>query len=77
MHFTCSLNDGVLTIHIGRHEGTYPGWWHSLAVEVNGLAAIPSSITSNGHSVKADTSDLPLTFTVTDDGSGMDIVLHK
>ena len=77
MHFTCSLDHGTLTIHVGKHEGHYPAWWHSLAVEVNGLAANPSSITNNGRSVTADTSDHRLAFTVADDGSGMDIVLHN
>ena len=77
IHFSCSLDHGTLTIQVGKHEGSYPAWWHSLAVEVNGLAANPSSITSNGHSIKADTSDHRLTFTVTDDGAGMNIVLHN
>jgi alpha-glucosidase len=77
MHFTCSASQGDLTIHIGKHEGSYPAWWHDLVVEVDGLVATPSSIISNGRSITANISDRRLTFTVADDGAGMDIVLHK
>jgi alpha-glucosidase len=73
MSFTCSRQPDGLSIHIGRHEGSYPAWWKQIAVEVNGLATRPTSIMINGHPVQFDAATGPLVITAGDNGNGIDI----
>jgi alpha-glucosidase len=77
MTFTCdaSHTDGHLTIHIGKHEGTYPAWWHQIAVQVNGRPNRPSSITVDGHAATFSATDHSVTITTPDEGNGIDIVI--
>jgi alpha-glucosidase len=79
MIFTCDIssNKDELTIHIGKHEGSYPAWWHELEVAVNGLPGQPASIASNGQPVTFTRGDQSTTFTVPDSGQGLTIVLHQ
>jgi alpha-glucosidase len=80
MTFTCetSPTHDHLTIHIGKHEGTYPAWWHEIAIQVNGLTTKPStikpaSITVDGHPATFTTAGHTLTLTAPDQGNGIDI----
>jgi alpha-glucosidase len=77
MTFTCdaSPTHGQLTIHIGKHEGTYPAWWHQIALQVNGLPNRPSSITVDGHAATFSATDHAVTITTPDEGKGIDIVI--
>jgi alpha-glucosidase len=77
MTFTCDVSptDGHLTIHIGKHEGTYSAWWHQIVVQVNGLSNKPSSITVDGHAAGFSATDHSATITTPDEGNGIDIVI--
>jgi alpha-glucosidase len=77
MSFTCEVspNREHLTIHIGKHIGLYPAWWHQIAVQVNGLSNKPASITIDGHPATFTTTDYSITITMPDQGNGIDIAL--
>lgn len=77
MSFTCEVspNREHLTIHIGKHIGLYPAWWHQIAVQVNGLSNKPASITIDGHPATFTTTDHSITITMPDQGNGIDIAL--
>jgi alpha-glucosidase len=34
MDSTCSLDDKMLHIHLGPHQGSYKAWWREIAIEV-------------------------------------------
>jgi alpha-glucosidase len=78
MTFTCdeSPDSTGLTIHIGKHQGTYPAWWRSLAIEVNGLPYDPKSVMINGYAAHFNSATGPLTITTPDNGEGLDIVIR-
>jgi alpha-glucosidase len=75
MSFTCSRQPDGLSIHIGRHEGSYPAWWKQIPVEVNGLATRPTSVMINGHPAQFDAATGPLVITAGDNGNGIDILI--
>jgi alpha-glucosidase len=76
--FTCDSSNPTsgLIIHIGKHEGSYPTWWRQVAIEVDGLRQQPYSVTVNGRSSNSIPGDNSVTVLATDQGNGMDIVLH-
>ncbi len=79
MKFTCnaSLKDGQLAIHISRHEGSYPVWWKSIVVEVNGLVRPVKSVVIDGHDAEfKDQPGQPLLLTLPDDGHGAEIIIR-
>ena len=77
MTFTCdaSTTHDHLTIHIGKHEGSYPAWWHQIAVQVNGLSNKPSSISVDGRPATFTTAGHSITIITSDQGNGIDIVI--
>jgi alpha-glucosidase len=77
MTFTCdaSPTHDHLTIHIGKHEGSYPAWWHQIAVQVNGLSNKPSSISVDGRPATFTTAGHSITIITSDQGNGIDIVI--
>jgi alpha-glucosidase len=77
MNFSCevSADHGNVRIHIGRHEGGYPAWWKEIAVQVNGLAARPSSVTVNGKRTNFSYADGSATIVAADGGEGVDVVV--
>jgi len=77
MNFSCevSADHGAIRIHIGRHEGSYPAWWREIAVQVNGLAARPSSVSVNGKTASFSYADESATIVATDGGDGLDVVV--
>jgi alpha-glucosidase len=77
MNFSCQKTSDGISVHIGKHEGSYRPWWNEIRVELlgwntstaqvktqNGSATSPSQIDSSRHTV---------VFNVPDDGNGMDI----
>jgi alpha-glucosidase len=79
LSFTCDAQagEGTLTVHIGKHEGSYPAWWKKIVVEVDGLAQFPRSATVNGRSATFHSGHGPFKMVVADDGEGIDVVLHQ
>ena len=77
MRFTCdaSSNRDYVSVHIGKHEGTFPAWWHQIVVQINGVPNKSSSVTVNGHAARFTVADHSVTVTVPDDGKGIDIAI--
>jgi len=78
MTFTCSVSaqTGALAIHVGRHEGTYPAWWHRILVEVNNVAVRPTSVVVNGVASDAAYNHRKAVIEMPDNGDGVDIVVR-
>jgi alpha-glucosidase len=64
-----------VSIHIGKHEGTFPAWWSEIVVEINGLAVKPTSVNVGGHAAKFAAANHSVTISVTDDGKGIDVAI--
>jgi alpha-glucosidase len=77
MNFSCevSADHRGISIHIGKHEGSYPAWWKEIAVQVNGLSARPTSVTVNGKTASFSYADESATIVATDGGDGLDVVV--
>jgi len=77
MNFTCevSADRSHVSIHIGKHEGTFPAWWSEIVVEINGLAVKPTSVNVGGHAAKFAAANHSVTISVTDDGKGIDVAI--
>jgi alpha-glucosidase len=77
MTFSCqtSENQTGISIHIGKHAGSYPAWWNEIAVQVNGLSTRPSSVTVNGKPANFTYADTSATIVAKDSGDGIDIVV--
>lgn len=73
MAFNCSVADGVLHVHIGAHDGTYPAWWRELRLEVYGWDAKSADLATAGTSVPLAHASNAAVLTVTDTGKGMDL----
>jgi len=78
MSFSCqsSENGREITIHIGKHDGSYPAWWKEIAVQVNGLSARPSSVTVDGNTANFSYTDTSATIVAKDNGDGIDVVVQ-
>jgi alpha-glucosidase len=78
MHFRCeaSADHRQVSIHVGKHEGTYAAWWKEIAVEVNGLPEKPSSVMVDGKSAACSFSGHSAKIVVSDRGDGVDIVVR-
>jgi alpha-glucosidase len=76
--FTCLVADGVLRIHIGAHEGSYPAWWKEIHGEVYGWSATSATVVVDGRSepVPLSRSSQAIHFTVDDNGKGVDLELR-
>ncbi len=79
MSFTCevSTQTGELRIRLSKHEGSYPAWWQEVALEVNGVAARPESVTVNGVASAVRYQNRQLLIEVRDAGNGVDIVVPQ
>ena len=79
MSFSCqsSENGREITIHIGKHDGSYPAWWKEIAVQVNGLSARPSSVTVDGNTANFSYTDTSATIVAKDNGDGIDVVVQS
>ena len=73
--FTCATSpDGRdLTVHVGAREGSYPAWWKSIQVEVDGVSSGPARVTGGGHEITASAQGGNITVDVPDDGKGLDV----
>jgi alpha-glucosidase len=74
--FTCTVANGRFQIHIGPHQGLLGAWWSQIRAEIYGFAATTAQIAGSGAPILLDRSSNSLSFTVSDDGRGLDIDLH-
>ncbi|HEY1743231.1 MAG TPA: glycoside hydrolase family 31 protein [Granulicella sp.] len=77
MKFTCDVSADSLTLHIGKHEGSYPAWWKEIVVEVEGLAKAPASVMVDGHAGKFASSGNAIVVAAVDGGGGVEVVVQE
>jgi alpha-glucosidase len=77
MSSTCEISPDHrhMTIHIGKHEGSYAAWWRRIAIEINGISQRPLSVTVDGRVARFSGNDHSVTISTSDQGNGMDIEL--
>jgi alpha-glucosidase len=75
MSSTCEISPDHrhVSIHIGKHEGSYTAWWRRIAIEVNGILRRPLSVTLNGGVAKFSNNGHSVTISTSDQGNGVDI----
>jgi alpha-glucosidase len=75
MTFTCATStDGrELTVHASKHEGSYPAWWKSVQVEVDGPASQLARVTPGGHETITPSTDGTIAVEILDSGAGFDV----
>jgi alpha-glucosidase len=76
MEFNCTVSAGVISLHIGRHEGSYPAWWTCVSVQIYGLPTTPSSVRLSGASLSFKAFDQSVSFELRDTGKGSDITIR-
>jgi alpha-glucosidase len=78
MNFSCTKTPDGVSVHIGKHEGSYQPWWKEIRVELYGWNASAAKVTvpsKSGSSVAAtvDPTHHVAMATLPDEGSGIDI----
>jgi alpha-glucosidase len=77
MEFSCAQDGDQLILHVGRHVGSYAAWWKELRVQIYGATKPFESVmlSAGGSSVQSvyDSTDHFVSFTLADDGKGMDV----
>ena len=76
MESTCERTPEGLRVHIGKHEGTFQPWWNQIRVEVYGYNSTASIATANNQPVQTNATETsPLAVTLSDPGTGIDLLL--
>jgi alpha-glucosidase len=77
MKFTCRQTPEGMRLDISAHQGSYPGWWKQIRVEIFGWQPRKGDIYVNAIPIPAhlERTSRNLDFVVGDDGKGMVIVL--
>jgi alpha-glucosidase len=76
MEFSCVNEKEGLTLHVGRHVGSYPAWWNQLRVEIYGVEHPPRNVTLLPEATTIEkTYDRThhVSFMLADDGKGSDV----
>jgi alpha-glucosidase len=65
-------------LHLGQHQGAFHPWWNQIAVDVYGWDARTAEVTlahggSDAPHASIDSARHVVSFTVTDDGQGIDL----
>jgi len=73
MENNCSLEHNVLSVHVGRHEGSYKAWWSEITVEVYGWTAPEAHAKVGDQTINATRNSTTQAWHVTipDNGNGM------
>jgi len=82
MEFTCELAQDGLRLHLGQHQGAFRPWWNQIAVEIYGWDAATAAVTSarggsNVPHASIDRARHVVSFTVNDDGQGIDLQVRS
>jgi alpha-glucosidase len=56
MEFSCFEKPNGITVHIGRHQGSYVPWWKNLQVEIYGSTASPRNASIAGKTERVEAS---------------------
>jgi alpha-glucosidase len=78
MHFTCEMKGRDLEIRLSPHHGTYGAWWKDIRVEVYGWKQGINRLTAAGKALSVTSAPFShgFSFTIPDDGQGMDLTLQ-
>jgi alpha-glucosidase len=77
--FSCEVGSSSFKVHIGPREGSYKPWWTQLQIEIYGQASNASYKTaeSQAQSAPLDAEHHRVSFTVPDNGNGIDLEIDK
>jgi alpha-glucosidase len=77
MNFSCANTPGGVSVHIGKHDGSYQTWWNGIRVELYGWSSSTAHVNvknkPGSSAVTVDTTRHAVVVNVPDDGNGMDI----
>ena len=73
MRFNCAVDMDGLHLTVGAHQGSYPAWWKQIRAEVYGWKPVKGTVVVNGKTVAMERKMGRISFSVADDGKGMDI----
>ncbi len=77
MNFSCEKTCDGVSVHIGKHEGSYRPWWDGIRIEIFGWSASTAQVKTQNRSAAStaqiDASRHTAASNVPDDGKGMDI----
>ncbi len=74
MSFTCEeSSDGVMVVHLGKHEGSYPAWWTQVTIEVNGFTGVTDAALVNGEKKRFQQNGQTVSVTADDAAEGLEI----
>jgi alpha-glucosidase len=79
MTFTCHVSQqtGELSIHLGKHEGTYSAWWQRISIEVNGVSQQPRFVIVDGLVTAATYSAHKVVIDMPDNAGEADIIIRQ
>jgi alpha-glucosidase len=81
MEFSCVLSAEGISVHIGKHQGSFRPWWNQIHLEIYGWDALAAGASLNGNanalSTTVDTSGHVMTLDIPDDAHGADLEIRK
>jgi alpha-glucosidase len=77
MDFNCEVTADGLRLKLGKHEGSYPAWWHQIHIEIYGWLPREHIARLDGRSIDLGLSSFSghLAFTIPDNERGALLVL--
>jgi alpha-glucosidase len=78
METSCSLDQNVLRVQVGPHQGSYKAWWSEITIEVYGLPTPEFHATVGNQPISAakNTSTQAWLVTIPDNGKGMTVTFR-
>jgi alpha-glucosidase len=77
MNFSCVKTPDGVSVHIGKHQGSYRPWWKGIRVELYGWSASTAQVNTRnaagGSPAQIDATRHTATVNIPDDGNGIDI----
>jgi alpha-glucosidase len=72
MDFNCEVTGDGLRLKLGKHEGSYPAWWHQIHIEIYGWLPREHIARLDGRNIDLGISSFSgnLTFTIPDNETG-------
>ncbi|MHB1023424.1 MAG: glycoside hydrolase family 31 protein [Acidobacteriaceae bacterium] len=76
--YSCESSASGITLHLGKHEGSYIPWWKQLEVVVYGVPSAPKTVTVDGRTIQPaayDAATQELHFRINDVASGSTVAI--
>jgi alpha-glucosidase len=77
MKFTCQLTPNGLQLHASPQQGTYPGWWKNIRIEIYGWKPSAHTALLNGKALQSSASpiDHGVAITIPSSAEGFELSL--